>query len=198
MRWIGLLVNKVELAYDAAESAVAAVRTTAQKAAEKEAADTAAAQAVSDMINVLPAANEVTLEDRSAIEAAEAAYNGSTGPRMERPVVPPESQGESRPFSSSSLVNWPRPTPFGTVSTPRPTVGSAGQRTVNLPEPRVFPRGLRPSTCKSCRRASILPATTRTSRHSRLSSKAAHRRARPWVPGLCRSDALSGYWSPNT
>ena len=47
-------------------------------AAEKEAKDTAAANAVSDTINAIPAASEVTPENKDAIEAARKAYEELT------------------------------------------------------------------------------------------------------------------------
>ena len=57
-----------------AETALAAV----QAAADQEAADTAAAEAVTDKISALPASTEVTTADKAAIEAARAAYNALT------------------------------------------------------------------------------------------------------------------------
>ena len=57
-----------------AETALAA----AEAAAEKEATDSAAAKAVSDMIAELPAKNEVTKANKSAINAAKAAFDKLT------------------------------------------------------------------------------------------------------------------------
>ncbi|MBQ6482247.1 MAG: hypothetical protein IJI45_14105, partial [Anaerolineaceae bacterium] len=49
-----------------------------QKLREKEAADTAAAGNVTDLINALPDLEDVTVNDKDAIEAARAAYNALT------------------------------------------------------------------------------------------------------------------------
>ncbi len=51
---------------------------TALAAAKKEAADTAAAAQVTEKINALPAANDVTAADKADIEAARAAYDALT------------------------------------------------------------------------------------------------------------------------
>jgi hypothetical protein len=68
-------IDDVATAKSNAETAANAVKTTAEK---KEEADTAAANGVSDTINNLPAANEVTTANKNAIEAARAAYNALT------------------------------------------------------------------------------------------------------------------------
>ena len=62
------LTDRVKLTMD--EAAIAKL--------EKELADAAAAQAVADMVAALPAAEDVTLEDKEDIEAAEAAYEALT------------------------------------------------------------------------------------------------------------------------
>ena len=66
--------------------AVAAVKVVDdQKAAEaKEAADTAAAKTVSDKIDALPAADKVTTADKTAIEAAQKAYNDLTSDQKKK------------------------------------------------------------------------------------------------------------------
>ena len=68
-------IDDVATAKSNAEASANAVKTTAEK---KEEADTAAANGVSDTINNLPAANEVTTANKNAIEAARAAYNALT------------------------------------------------------------------------------------------------------------------------
>ena len=68
-------IDDVATAKSNAETAANAVKTTAEK---KEEADTAAANGVSNTINNLPAANEVTTANKNAIEAARAAYNALT------------------------------------------------------------------------------------------------------------------------
>ena len=61
-----------------AEKAKLVVDEAALDAAEKFAADEAAADAVEDMIRALPAAADVTLDDKAAIEEAKAAYDALT------------------------------------------------------------------------------------------------------------------------
>ena len=51
---------------------------TTAKAAVKEIDDTLAAKAVTDMINALPAVDDITSADKTAVEAARAAYNALT------------------------------------------------------------------------------------------------------------------------
>ena len=68
-------IDDVTAAKSNTETAANAVKTTTEK---KEEADTAAATDVSDTINALPAADEVTITDKEAIEAARAAYNALT------------------------------------------------------------------------------------------------------------------------
>ena len=68
-------IDDVATAKSNAEASANAVKTTAEK---KEEADTAAANGVSDTINNLPAANEVTTANKNAIEAARKAYDDLT------------------------------------------------------------------------------------------------------------------------
>lgn len=70
--------EEIKAAADAAKTAVDAVKTIAEKAAEKDAADKVAADKVIEAINKLPASDKVATTDKAAIEAARKAYNDLT------------------------------------------------------------------------------------------------------------------------
>ena len=58
--------------------------TVAFKAAQKEAADKAAADKVIEAINTLPAKEDVTASDKEAVEAARAAYDALTASQKDK------------------------------------------------------------------------------------------------------------------
>ena len=68
---ISSLIQRMETVEEALENA-------AYEAADKDAADTAAANRVKQQINALPAATDVKTADKDAIESARAAYDGLT------------------------------------------------------------------------------------------------------------------------
>ncbi len=77
-------IDEVTEAKNAAADAVSKAKTKAMKAAEKEAADTAAANAVMETISALPASNSVTAEDSDAVISARKAYDGLTSDQKEK------------------------------------------------------------------------------------------------------------------
>ena len=76
--------EEIKAATEAAKTAVDAVKTIAEKAAEKDAADKVAADKVIEVINKLPASDKVTTTDKAAIEAARKAYTDLTPEQKEK------------------------------------------------------------------------------------------------------------------